>query len=166
MPPQANPQDWFGDFGVDEALIQKALSAASAYGADDADLYFEHTTSTSVALSDKKVNRVHTSTVLGVGIRVVIGDQVGYTFTENLSLNSVLSAARTASEIARGGKPFSPRTAHPSSYLTTTPSTDCGPTWTSEPACPWYVSGSRGPLKQTPACNGCKSTSLTPTSAC
>ena len=39
MPPQANPQDWFGDFGVDEALIQKALSAASAYGADDADLY-------------------------------------------------------------------------------------------------------------------------------
>jgi TldD protein len=113
MPPLASPQDWFGDFGVDEALIQKALSTASAHGADDADLYFEHTTSTSVALSDKKVNRVHTSTVLGVGIRVVIGDQVGYTFTENLSLKSVLSAARTASEIARGGKAVQPQNCSP-----------------------------------------------------
>ena len=49
-----------------------------------------------------KVNRCHTSVDLGVGIRVVINDQVGYAYTEDLSLESMLKAAKTASEIARG----------------------------------------------------------------
>ena len=92
---------WFGQFGVDEDLIRVALSASTEHGADAAELYFQHSTSTSVGLSDRIVNRVHTSVDLGVGVRVVVGDQVGYAYTEDLSLESVLRAARTASEIAR-----------------------------------------------------------------
>ena len=33
---------WFARFGVSETLIRRALSEATANGADDADLYFEH----------------------------------------------------------------------------------------------------------------------------
>jgi TldD protein len=95
-------ENWFNQFGIDEALTRRVLAAATAYGADDADLYFEHSSSTAVALSDHKVNRCHTSVDLGVGIRVVINEQVGYAYTEDLTLESMCRAAKTASEIARG----------------------------------------------------------------
>lgn len=92
---------WFASLGVDEDLIQPALAAATVYGADAAELYFQHSTSTSLGMSDRKVNRAHTSVDLGVGVRVVVGDQVGYAYTEDLSLSSVIDAARTAAQIAR-----------------------------------------------------------------
>jgi len=92
----------FEAFGVDEGLIRPALEAATAHGADAAELYLQHSTSTSLGLSDRIVNRVHTTVDLGVGVRVVVGDQVGYAWTEDLSRAAVMKAARTAAEIARG----------------------------------------------------------------
>ena len=68
----------------------------------------EDSTSTSVALTDRKVNRAHTGVDLGVGIRVVIGDQVGYAYTESLTRDSMLRAARTAAQIAKGGQAVQP----------------------------------------------------------
>ena len=98
------PERWFEQFGVTDELIREVLAGATRFGADDADLYFEHTTSTSVALSDRKVNRAHTSTDLGVGVRVVVGDQVGYAYTEDLSRASMLRAAGIAAQIARDAR--------------------------------------------------------------
>lgn len=96
----------FAAFGVDDPLVDAALATATAHGADFAELYFQHSTSTSLGLSDRAVNRCHTSVDLGVGVRVVIGDQVGYAWTEDLSRAAVLRAAATAAEIARGaGRP-------------------------------------------------------------
>ncbi len=92
----------FATFGVDEDLIGPALAAATAHGADQAELFFQHGTSTSLGMSDRIVNRAHTHVDLGVGVRVVVGDQVGYAYTEDLSPEAVLRAARTAAEIARG----------------------------------------------------------------
>lgn len=92
----------FARFGVDGDLIRPALAAATAHGADQAELFFQHSASTSLGLADRIVNSAHTSVDLGVGVRVVIDDQVGYAYTEDLSLEAVLRAARTASEIARG----------------------------------------------------------------
>lgn len=84
------------------------LRTALARGADDADLFFEHSGSTSVALSDGKVNRASTHVDLGVGVRVVVGDQVGYAYTEDLTERAMMQAAEVASEIARGNKQVSP----------------------------------------------------------
>jgi TldD protein len=84
------------------------LRTALAHGADDADLYFEHSGSTSVALSDGKVNRASTHVDLGVGVRVVVGDQVGYAYTEELTEAAMLQAAAVASEIARGSRTVAP----------------------------------------------------------
>lgn len=92
----------FAALGVDERLIGPALAAATAHGADQAELFFQHGTSTSIGMSDRIVNRAHTHVDLGVGVRVVIGDQIGYAYTEDLTPEAVLRAARTASEIARG----------------------------------------------------------------
>jgi len=103
-----NTDRWFDQFDVTDTLIADVMAAATLYGADDADLYFEHSTSTSVALTDRKVNRAHTGVDLGVGIRVVIGDQVGYAYTESLTRESMLRAARTAAQIAKGGQAVTP----------------------------------------------------------
>jgi len=45
---------------------------------------------------------------LGVGIRVVKGDQTGYSYTEDLSLKSMSMAAKTAANIANGTKTVAP----------------------------------------------------------
>ncbi len=109
-----NALEWFGQFGIDADVARRVLSAATVHGGDHADLYFEHSQSTSVALSDRKVNRAHTSIDLGVGIRVVVGDQVGYAYTEDLSIESMLRVAAIAAEIARGGKTVAPVASNPS----------------------------------------------------
>jgi TldD protein len=97
---------WFASLGVDEDLIGPGLAAATSLGCDHADLFFQHASSTTIGLSDRAVNRIHTQIDLGVGVRVVVGDSVGYAFTEDLSLASVLEAASTAAQIARGaGRP-------------------------------------------------------------
>ena len=87
-------------FGVDEAAIQRVLSAAMDRGADFADLYFQHVRSTSLSLEDGIVSRANTGVEQGVGVRAVTGDQVGYAFSENLDLDSMLTAASTAATIA------------------------------------------------------------------
>jgi TldD protein len=106
----------FDQFGVSAEDIRAVLATALARGADDADLYFEHSGSTAVALSDGKVNRVATHVDLGVGVRVVVGDQVGYAYTEDLSRAAMLSAARLAAEIASGARAREPLAATPTRY--------------------------------------------------
>lgn len=93
---------WFAQFGIGDEIIRSTLGAALGRGADDADLYFEHLQSTSVALQDGKVNRASTHVDLGVGVRVVVGDQVGYAYTEDLSPEAMIAAAQVAAEIAHG----------------------------------------------------------------
>ncbi len=92
----------FDQFGVSAEAVRAVLATALGRGADDADLYFEHSGSTAVALSDGKVNRASTHVDLGVGVRVVVGDQVGYAYTEDLSRDAMLRAAQLAAEIAAG----------------------------------------------------------------
>jgi TldD protein len=99
---------YFERFGIGREVLDKVLSAALSQGADDCDLYFEHSLSTSVALTDGKVNRATTGVDLGLGVRARKGDAVGYSYTEDLSLSAMLSAARTAAAIAAGGETRKP----------------------------------------------------------
>ncbi|MEN0061899.1 MAG: TldD/PmbA family protein [Myxococcota bacterium] len=108
MSPNPSPLTWFQQFGIDEDTLKIVLAEATAQGADDAELYFEHSLSTAVGLSDGVVDRAHTSIDLGMGVRVVVGDQVGYAYTEDLSKDRLLRAARTARAIAHTGHGHGP----------------------------------------------------------
>ncbi len=88
------------EFGMTDALFGKVLEIALSKGGDFADLFFEHTVSNWVILEDGKVNRAYSDVALGVGIRTVKGDQVGYGFTQELSENSMVAAASVAATIA------------------------------------------------------------------
>jgi TldD protein len=99
----ADKPDYFNaEFGVTDALCQKLLAEALSKGGDFADLYFEHAISNSIALEDGKVNRAYSNVALGVGIRTVKGDQVGYAFTQELTEKSMLAAASVAATITNG----------------------------------------------------------------
>jgi len=89
------------EFGITDGMCQKVLAEALSKGGDFADLYFEHTISNWLVLEDGRVNRAYSDVALGVGIRTVRGDQVGYGFTQELSEKSMLAAASTAATIAQ-----------------------------------------------------------------
>ena len=98
---KAHAKGYFeAEFGITDGLCQKALTAALSKGGDFAELYFEHTLSNWLMLEDGKVNRAYGDVSLGVGIRTVKGDQVGYGFTQELTEKSILAAAATAATIA------------------------------------------------------------------
>jgi TldD protein len=88
------------EFGIDEALCRKLLAKALSKGGDFADLYFEYTVSNYLGLEDGKVNQSYGDISLGVGIRTVKGDQIGYGFTQDLTGESMMSAAATAATIS------------------------------------------------------------------
>jgi TldD protein len=123
-----NPfMDWFG---VDQATTAKAMAELTARGADAADLYFQHTRSNSLTLEDGIVSAASSSIEQGVGLRVVIGEQTGYAFTEDITLPSMLAAARTASTVAAGAAVVAPQSFNPlgagNLYTTTVPWSDVG----------------------------------------
>ncbi len=87
-------------FGVSESDLRKVMTAALEKGGDYADLFFEHTFSNSLSLQDGAVNSNRSNIDFGVGIRVLKGDQTGYAYVENVTLDDMLNAARTAARIA------------------------------------------------------------------
>ena len=104
--PPVNPfLDWFG---VDEAMMTRVLSVLGGRGADVADLYFQYSRSNSISLEDGIVSKASSAIDEGVGLRVVIGDQTGYAFTEDLSELAMNAAARTAASIANGSSIVAP----------------------------------------------------------
>ena len=108
---------YFNAFGVDEKLIGAAISEALSQGGEYADLFFQHRVAHNFVLEDGSVNRAFKGTELGVGVRVVKGDQTGYAFTEDLSLESIREAARTAATIAEGARTAAPARFHVTSGL-------------------------------------------------
>ena len=95
-------------FGISTADLKKVLSTALEKGGDYADLFFEHSFFNSIGLQDGAVNRTSSNIDFGVGVRVLSGDQSGYAYVENVSLQEMLKAAQTASRIATVGRQKEP----------------------------------------------------------
>ena len=127
----ATPDNPFMDwFGVDQSTVARVMSELTSRGADAADLYFQHTRTNRLTLEDGIVSNANSGIEQGVGLRVVIGEQTGYAFTEDLTMQSMLAAARTASAIASGSQVIAPQSFNPSQagnlYTTTVPWSDVG----------------------------------------
>lgn len=102
-----NAESYLNHFEVTRDLLDKVISAAMEKGADYADLYFEHTLENYSSLEDSKVNSAYSNVGFGVGIRVLKGEQTGYAYSENVTPEAMLKAARTAANIADSSGKFS-----------------------------------------------------------
>lgn len=106
-----NAESYLNHFEVTPEMLKKVISAALSKGADYADLFFEHTLNNTSALEDGKVNSAYSNVSSGVGIRVLKGEQTGYAYSEDLSIEAMLKSAVTAANIADGNaKSFSGKT--------------------------------------------------------
>ncbi len=88
--------------GLSERLMERCLGEALSAGGEYADLYFESVTSTSLGMDEGLVKTATQGISVGCGIRVVSGERTGFAFTDDLSSERLLKAARTAALIASG----------------------------------------------------------------
>src|SRR5271168_4693085 len=87
-------------FGLAQKDLEKYLAAALSAGGDFADLYFEHETTTSLLVDESMVKSATQGISAGCGVRVVSGERTGYAYTDELTPDRILQAARTAALIA------------------------------------------------------------------
>src|SRR3954470_11770085 len=93
---------FFDRFGLNQADVERYLAAALSAGGDYADLYFEYLTTSSVNVDESLVKSASQGVSAGCGVRVVSGERTGYAYTDDLSAERLLHAARTAALIASG----------------------------------------------------------------
>lgn len=94
---------FFNDtYNITARDLEKYLAAALSEGGAYADLYFEHTTSSSLLVDESLVKTATEGISVGCGIRVLAGEQTGYAYTDDLDPEKILKAARIAARIASG----------------------------------------------------------------
>ncbi|MBC7909412.1 MAG: hypothetical protein H7Y30_02865, partial [Pyrinomonadaceae bacterium] len=87
-------------FQVSKAEMDKLLAVCLSKGADFADLFFEHTVTSILSFEEDMVKSARRGIVQGVGIRAIKGDQVGFAFSEDLTMENMMQAAHAAAAIA------------------------------------------------------------------
>ena len=93
---------FFQHYGLTEHDLERYLAAALSAGGEYADLYFEYLSSTSLMVDESMVKSASQGISAGCGVRVVVGERTGYAYTDDLSSERILHAARTAALIASG----------------------------------------------------------------
>lgn len=108
LSPDMKLLDYYNHFGIDEKMLNDIMAVALSKGGDYCDLYFQHTISNYIGLEDKSVNRAYSDIAFGVGIRVLKGDQTGFSFTEEITPAAMKNAAKTAANIANLAGTYKP----------------------------------------------------------
>jgi TldD protein len=88
--------------GISDRFFYDRFGLTLSEGGEYADLYFEHTTSSSLLVDESLVKTATEGISMGCGIRVVAGEQTGYAYTDDLAPEKILKAAKIAASIANG----------------------------------------------------------------
>jgi TldD protein len=91
-------------FGLDEAVLARALGTIAEHRIDDADLYFQTTRHEGWSLEEGIVKSGSFSIDQGVGVRAVAGEKTAFAYSDDLGVESLMDAARTVRTIAAAGQ--------------------------------------------------------------
>jgi TldD protein len=91
-------------FGLDEAVLARALATIAEHRIDDADLYFQTTRHEGWSLEEGIVKSGSFSIDQGVGVRAVAGEKTAFAYSDDLGVESLMDAARTVRTIAAAGQ--------------------------------------------------------------
>src|SRR5437764_912961 len=83
---------------LNDSILKKVIDVALAKGADFAEIYIEDTRKNNFALLNSRPDKAISGHTLGAGIRLFIGTEQIYTYTNDLSEQGLIKAARLASE--------------------------------------------------------------------
>jgi TldD protein len=96
------PATFFNEnFGIRSNDLDKVLDSALGKKADYADLFFEYRRNEGVGLEEGMVKNCSQSTANGVGVRVLADTRTGYAYTDDITIEKLEIAARTAQYIAQ-----------------------------------------------------------------
>ncbi|TAK79949.1 MAG: metalloprotease TldD [Aquabacterium sp.] len=90
-------------YGLDESHLAQALRTIAQHRISDADLYFQYTRSEGWSLEEGIVKSGSFSIDQGVGVRAVAGEKTAFAYSDDISLEALLDAARTVRTIASEG---------------------------------------------------------------
>ena len=91
-------------FGIDESSLARALATIQEHRVDDADLYFQTTRHEGWSLEEGIVKSGSFSIDQGVGVRAVAGEKTAFAYSDDLSVEALMDAARTVRTIAAAGQ--------------------------------------------------------------
>ncbi len=100
-------------FGLSTADLTRALNEITAHKVDDADLYFQYTRSEGWSLEEGIVKTGSFSIDQGVGVRAVSGEKTAFAYSDDISLASLLDAARTVRSISAASQSLKTKVASP-----------------------------------------------------
>jgi TldD protein len=87
-------------FGLDESHLSRALAEITSHQVDDADLYFQYTRSEGWSLEEGIVKSGSFSIDQGVGVRAVSGEKTAFAYSDDISWDSLLDAAKNVRSIS------------------------------------------------------------------
>jgi len=98
MEPRSLPTGQFSFF--DRGIIQDVIEAALTRGGDFAELFVQRSSSNGASFEEGHIREAESGARLGVGIRVIKGERTGYAALDELSKDTLMTAASAAAQIA------------------------------------------------------------------
>jgi len=86
-------------FGLDESHLARALGQIKSHRVDEADLYFQTTRSEGWSLEEGIVKTGSFSIDQGVGVRAVSAEKTAFAYSDDISWEALLDAAKTVRSI-------------------------------------------------------------------
>ncbi len=93
--------DMINAFDIDRATIEKIVAEALD-GADDGELYLEHSEAESLMFDNGRLKTANYNTDRGFGLRAVAGEATGYAHSSELSRNALRRAANAVAAVKSG----------------------------------------------------------------
>ena len=90
-------------YGLDAAALDRVFATLAAHRLDDADLYFQYQRSEGWSLDEGIVKAGSFDIGQGVGVRAVSGEKTAFAYSDDISEEVLLSAARATRAIAAEG---------------------------------------------------------------
>jgi len=90
--------------GISDTQLQQVMGQLVSRQVDAADAYFQYSRLESWVLDDGIIKEGNHTIEQGAGLRAVTGEKTGFAYTEDLTLDNLLQAAKSARAITRSGQ--------------------------------------------------------------
>ncbi len=89
--------------GITDSTLSQAFTQMYQHKIDDADLYFQFTRSEGWSLEEGIVKSGSFDIEQGVGVRAISGDKAAFAYSDDITVDAILSAAKSTRSIAAQG---------------------------------------------------------------
>jgi len=86
---------------LDKQLVHDVLTAALATGGDLAEIFMENTVKDTIVMTNGQIEKANWGVDYGLGLRIILGTNAVYAYTNNTSRESLLNLAKDAAQAVK-----------------------------------------------------------------